>query len=384
MSAPQPSACSADDERALSRMLLEETRIYGIVFLEPSGDIRGWNPGAEFITGFGAADAIGRSASMLFTPEDRARGLDVQELRIAREVGRSEDERWHLRKDGSRVWTSGVTTPLRDEAGENTGFVKIFRDATHLRTRIEYVENVLRECTAQQDRSAYFLGSVAHELRNPLSPLKVSLSLLKSHADGMETLQPALDVMDRQIALLERLVEDLVDMTRVRSGKLSLTYSRVVVQQLVAGVVDASTEAAQAQGVTLEPVLPSVPLEVEVDAERLVQVVVNLVNNAIKYTPEGGSIWVSVTADPTHFFILVKDTGKGIGPELMPRVFDAFTQVEGADTHRGAGVGIGLAVVKEIVALHRGTVEVRSEGEGKGSEFTVRIPLRKDRDQQIA
>lgn len=378
MSAPPPSACSHDDERALTRMLLVETRTYGVVFLEPAGRIRGWNAGAEFISGFSAADAIGQSASMLFTPEDRERGLDAQELRIAREVGHSEDERWHLRKDGSRVWTSGATTQLRDDAGKITGFVKIFRDATHVRSRLEYVENVLRECTAQQDRSAWFLGSVAHELRNPLSPLKGSLSILKTHAAGMEALQPPLEVMDRQLATLERLVEDLVDMTRVRSGKLSLTYSRVVVQQLVAEVVDSSAAAAHAQGVTLEAVLPSVPLEVEVDAGRLLQVVVNLVNNAIKFTPAGGAIWVSVTADPTHFFILVKDTGKGIGPELMPRVFDAFTQVDDADTHRGAGVGIGLAVVKEIAALHMGTVEVRSEGEGKGSEFIVRIPLRKD------
>jgi signal transduction histidine kinase len=203
------------------------------------------------------------------------------------------------------------------------------------------------------------------------------------HALQSEALQQPLEVMDRQMAFLERFVEDLVDMMRVQTGKLSLTYSTVSAQQLVAEALEVINEAAASRQVVVQPVLPAVPLHVEVDDKRMVQVLVNLLGNAIKFTQPGGSVWISITADRTHFFVFVKDNGKGIAPELLTQVFDAFTQAGGADTHRGEGIGIGLAVVKEIVALHKGTVEVQSKGEGKGSEFIVRMPLRKPREPEI-
>lgn len=362
-------------ENALVTVLLRDSTAHGVVFSDAEGRIEGWSCGAAFITGFAAEDVIGQPFSMLFAPEDRERGVDEHELRIAREVGVAEDERWHVRKDGSRVWTTGVSMALRGEAGAPVGYIKIFRDATHLRTRIKYLENVLQECSVAQSHRDLFLGAIAHELRNPLTPLKTAVQLIDRQRHDPEALQHSLKIMDRQISFLERLVEDLVDLTRLNVKKLSIAYDKAVLQELIAVAAENARQRADHHA-DIRLVMPPVPLEAEVDAERIGQVVENLINNAVKFTPEDGQVWVTLNADQTHFLIFVKDTGIGISPEMLPKVFDAFTQAGPMPTHRGAGVGIGLAVVKEIVSLHKGTVEVRSEGAGKGSEFIVRIPLR--------
>lgn len=368
-------------ESALVTVLLQHSEAHGVIFSSAEARIEGWSSGAGYITGFTADDVIGQPLSMLFAPEDRERGIDEHELRIAREVGVAEDERWHVRKDGSRVWTTGVSMPLRDEVGALVGYIKIFRDATHLRSRIKYLENVLQECSFAQTQRDLFVGAIAHELRNPLTPLKTAVHLMELQRHDPDALQQSLKIMDRQISFLERLIEDLVDLTRLNVKKLNITYGKVVLQELIA---EASEHARQRADhlVDIRLVMPSVPLEAEVDRERIGQVIENLVNNAVKFTPEGGVIWVTLNADQTHFLIFVRDTGIGIPPDMLPKVFDAFTQVGHMPTRRGAGVGIGLAVVKEIVSLHKGTVEVRSEGTGKGSEFIVRIPLREQHGAQ--
>ncbi len=363
------------DGDALVDLLLRRSENHGVVFIDPDGRIRGWSHGACALTGFTDAETVGQSSAMLFTPEDRARGLDRHELDTARAVGTAEDERWHLRRDGSRFWSSGITMPLRSATDEVTGFVKIFRDGTHLRARMKYLENVLqedRETRAQQD---LFLGTLAHELRNPLMPLKTAVHLIRTQSGSDSRLEPSLRLMDRQLVFLERLVEDLVDLARVHAGKMRVVYQRVELQRVLNDALEACRGKAAEGGVQLQAVLPPVPLAVEVDPERLNQVVVNLLTNALKFTPAGGQVWLTATADRTHFLVFVRDTGLGIGPDLLPRIFDMFTQAPGADSHRGAGLGIGLALVKEVVSLHQGTVEVRSGGEGKGSEFIVRMPL---------
>ena len=371
-----PGGWSDSDERALCEVLLRQSTAQGIVVIDAEGRIRHCSRGAEHINGFGAAELAGQPAAVLFTPEDRERGIAEQELRIAAETGVAEDERWHVRKDGGRTWTSGITVPMRDHAGRLTGFVKVFRDATPLRGRMKALENALHECGGRQARNDYFVGSIAHELRNPLGPLKNGLQVLQRQAGGNEAYERPLRMMDRQLGFLERLVEDLVDLTRVQTGKLRLAYAGHLLQSLVAEAVDLARHRASARGIELQTVLPPVPLTVEIDAERLLQVLSNLLNNAVKFTPEGGTVWISATADQTHFLVRVKDTGIGIAPDLLTRVFDAFTQADDARSGRGEGIGLGLAVVKEIVALHHGSVEVRSEGVGKGSEFIVRVPLR--------
>lgn len=371
------SYCTTEQAAAFTDLMLRDTRHYAIIFYEDDYRISGWNEGAYVLTGWKAEEVLGQPTAMLFVPEDREHKLDQHEADTARIVGVAEDERWHMRKDGSRLWASGVSILLPGPEGAPPRFVKIFRDATHLRARMKYLENVLHECSTEQSEKNVFIGTIAHEMRNPLSPLKTGLELMK-RLPGLDPRQAQpIRVMHRQVGFLERLVEDLVDLTRVQSGKMRIAYERVRLQDCLQEALDNCRADAQARNLRLIPVLPLMPIEAEVDPRRLLQVFTNLINNAIKYTPAGGTIWATATADQTHFVCAIKDNGQGISAELQPRIFDIFTQADKPAAGRGDGLGIGLAVVREIVSLHQGTVEVRSEGLGRGSEFLVRIPLRR-------
>lgn len=376
------AAIREDDAQGFLR-LLHQAQGHGVIFADAEGFITGWSQGAVHITALQPDDVIGRPFSSLFTPEDRDGGIPEHELNAARAMGCSQDERWHPRRDGSRFWASGLTYARHDDAGRLIGYIKIFRDATHLRTRMKYLENVLEERNAEQAERNTFIAAVAHELRGPLAPIRNVLEILQSSAD-LARHDGLLKILDRQVDFLTRLVEDLVDLTRARVGKLSVQYRPVVLQSLIHEVVADAQPKAEAAGVSLTAVLPEQPLEVEVDAGRMQQVFGNLVANAIKFTPAGGRVWVTASADQTHFVATVKDTGRGIPKSLLPTIFDVFTQADGASSARGAGLGIGLSVVKEIVNLHRGTVEVRSEGEGKGAEFSLRIPLTEGATSAVA
>lgn len=234
------------DERAFSSMLMRETQQYGVVFYDRARRITGWNAGAAFITGWAAQEVLGRPTAMLFVPEDRERRLDEHEANTAAVVGVGEDERWHLRKDGSRFWSSGMSLPLRSDAGELQGFVKIFRNATHLRARTRYLENELHAHARQQEQLDHVIGTVAQEMRNPLSPLKFAVQLMSLPSVKQETIQGLVPVMHRQIDAIERLVEDLVDLTRVHAGKMSVVYEQAMLQPVLAQVMDACrTQAAQ-------------------------------------------------------------------------------------------------------------------------------------------
>ena len=350
---------------------------------DTSGAITGWNCGAHFITGFTDEEVIGQPLSILFLPEDRALGIDQHERNTAGRMGVAEDERWHLRKDGSPFWSTGVSVPIRRGGAEVTGFVKIFRDATHLRARIKSLENRVQRSDEKQLERDRFIGTIAHELRNPLAPLRNVIELLGAGPGLPARQSQAVKMMQRQLAQLDRLVEDLVDFTRMQVGKMKVACRAFVLQDLLDQALESCRSAADAKGVALGSVFPPVAVEVEADPQRLLQVVTNLLNNAVKFTPAGGEVWLTCSTDQSHFIVQVRDNGQGISAQLLPRIFEAFTQAGDSDTQRGAGLGIGLALVKEIVSLHGGTVEVRSEGVDKGSEFVVRIPLRPDAAEAI-
>jgi two-component system CheB/CheR fusion protein len=298
---------SDDDAAAFANLILRHSDPYGVVLLSDDGHIKGWNRGAINITGFEESDALGEPFALLFTPEDRERKLDRHELDSARLTGCAEDERWHLRKDGSSFWSSGMTIRLKGKDSRPPGFVKIFRDATHLRTRMRYLENLQQEQLEREAHRDIFVATLAHELRNPLAPMKTALSLLMHSGDTEERSRNALKILDRQLGFLERLVEDLNDLTRVKRGQLRIDPANVVLQDLLNEAIDGSRTAAERRGVTLQALFPIVPIEVEVDPGRLHQVVSNLLNNGIKFTPAGGTVWLIATADQTHFLIVVRD-----------------------------------------------------------------------------
>jgi PAS domain S-box-containing protein len=349
----------------LFRLLVARVKDYAIFVLDPNGIVISWNEGAENIKGYQANEIIGHHFSRFYPPEAVRSGWPKTELELATRDGRFEDEGWRVRKDGTRFWANVVLTALRDAEGHLRGFAKITRDLTD-RRRIERLE-------ADAQQMGEFVAMLAHELRNPLAPIRSAISVVRhSHGDAAR-LDWALDVIDRQAGHLTRLVDDLLDVGRITRGQVRLERRRV----RLGGIVDAAVEAVQplvqqrAHALTVHCIAD--PL-VRGDAVRLTQVFTNLLTNACKYTPAGGRIEVLVDHVEGGARLTVRDNGSGIAPDMLPRVFDIFSQDKrGLDRAEG-GLGLGLTITRRLVELHGGSVAANSAGPGCGSEFTVTLP----------
>ncbi|HEV8578427.1 MAG TPA: ATP-binding protein [Thermoanaerobaculia bacterium] len=227
----------------------------------------------------------------------------------------------------------------------------------------------------ESDRQIHeFLATLAHELRNPLAPIRNAVSLLRLGGLSAAMIEWYSTVIDRQLAHLTRLVDDLLDVSRISSGKITIHREPVEMAPVVETAVDSSRPLIEARKHTLEILLPDEPLQVEGDPTRLSQILLNLLNNAAKYTPEGGGIRLAVAREGAQAVVRVADTGLGISAELLPRVFDLFTQGDRSLDRAEGGLGIGLALVRRLVEMHGGSVEAHSAGPGCGSEFVVRLP----------
>jgi signal transduction histidine kinase/CheY-like chemotaxis protein len=220
-----------------------------------------------------------------------------------------------------------------------------------------------------------FLAMLAHELRNPLAPIASAMHVLRLHPEDAQRVQQAREVVERQIGHQARLLDDLLDVSRITRGKIDLRKTPVDLAAVVADAVETARPLIDERGHTLTVQVPEQPLRIHADATRLGQVVANLLNNAAKFTDPGGAIVVTLAADDTEAIVRVRDTGHGIQREMQAHVFDLFTQVDPSLARSQGGLGIGLTLVRRIVEMHGGLVEVRSEGRGHGTEFTVRLPL---------
>ncbi len=349
------------------RLLVDGISEYAVFMLDPAGHVMSWNKGAERIKGYRADEIVGRDFSCFYTPEDLARNWPQCELAGARSGGRFEDEGWRVRKDGSRFWANIVITPLHDSSGTLVGFAKVTRDLT-LRRHYQALKRSEREMNV-------FLAMLAHELRNPLAPIVNAMSLLASSAAHDESAADALGIIRRQVDHLTRIVEDLLDIGRVTRGKIMLRNEPLDLNVAVMRSVEASRPLIDARRHRLDVRLADGALPVEGDLTRLVQVVLNLLNNAAKYTGEGGVISVTSAVEDGSAVVRVRDTGMGMGADLLPHVFDLFVQGDRSLDRAEGGLGIGLTLVRRLVELHGGSVEAASEGPGRGSEFAVRLPL---------
>ena len=235
-------------------------------------------------------------------------------------------------------------------------------------------EEALREMNRRKDE---FLAMLSHELRNPLAPIRSAVQILRNHACGGSELEWARMVIERQTRHLVRLVDDLLDVSRMVRGQIVLQKHEIEVADVVRHGIETSRPLIRSRRHHLHVQLPATPLRLEGDLTRLAQVIANLLNNAAKYTEEGGDIWVEAALEESLVVVRVRDTGAGIASSLLPHVFDLFTQAERTLDRSQGGLGIGLTLVKLLVELHEGSVEVRSEGLGKGSEFIIRIPALK-------
>jgi len=270
------------------------------------------------------------------------------------------DGQWHS------VLARGV--PVKDEGGRILGWVGINLDIS----RLKQAEEALREGDRRKDE---FLATLAHELRNPLAPVRNAVQLLHMKGPAIPELQWARDVIDRQMQAMTRLIDDLMDLSRISRNKLELRKERVELATVVQGAVETSRPLIEEQGHELVVSLPPEPIFLNADVTRLAQVFLNLLNNAAKYTERGGRIDLRAERQGSDMVVSVKDTGIGISSEHLSKLFTMFSQVEGSLARSQGGLGIGLALVKRLVEMHGGSIEAHSEGPGKGSEFLVRLPI---------
>jgi PAS domain S-box-containing protein len=364
------------DTEALLRAWIDSVKDYAIFLVDTGGNVSSWNEGAERILGYRESEILGEPCAVLFTPEDIDRGIPEKEIGEALRTGRASDDRWHVRKNGSRFWASGILTRVEDADGAFRGFVKALRDLTERK----HVEDELRrqaEALQQADRRKNeFLAMLSHELRNPLAPILNSTYVLRQQIRSDDPIvEQARATIERQVTHLKRMVDDLLDVSRVAMHKVHLRKERVDLSEVIRRAVeDVATSVAERRhdlSVSLDPE----PILLEADPTRLEQIVVNLLANAVKYTEPGGSIWLSTRREGAGVVIRVRDTGIGLEPAMRLRIFDLFVQANQAPERAQGGLGIGLSLTRSLVEMHDGRIEAHSEGLGKGSEFLVRLPI---------
>jgi signal transduction histidine kinase/ActR/RegA family two-component response regulator len=292
----------------------------------------------------------------------------VASVTHSRETGEVWEDTFPLRgKDGKYRWFLSRAIPIRDAKGN---IVRWFGTNTDVTEQLA-AEESLREADRRKNE---FLAMLAHELRNPLAPIRNAVRILQL-AGGDDTIQSVSETMERQVNQLVRMVDDLLDVNRISKGKIELRTSRVELADIVHHAVEAARPNCENRGHDLSIKLPERPVYLDADLARLAQVLANLLNNACKFTSNGGRIALTAETQGDQVVIRVKDNGIGIAPDELPRIFDMFTQVDTSLERSGSGLGIGLTLVKNLVELHGGTVEANSKGLGHGSEFVVRLPL---------
>ena len=472
------------------RKAIEDIRDYAIFMTDVDGIVTNWNVGAQHILGYTEEEIVGKDASKFFTIEDRTRAVPAKELATAATDGRAEDERWHVRKDGSRFWASGVVTPVRDPDGELIGFSKVMRDMTernkiteerdrffalsidmlcivHLDGRFQrvnpafqevlgfteeellamgvfellhpndlaatlneyerlsngepvtFMENRLRTkdnrykwvawsyFPVPEDGLAFgvgrdmtelrqihevlrlrareledanrvkdeFLATMSHELRTPLTSILGWSRLLQSDQLGEKEKERAVQVIQRNADAQSKLIEDLLDVSRIITGKLRIEAQPVSFASITEGVINSLGPAADAKQLQLQTSIDPAAGPILGDPARLQQIVTNLVSNAIKFTPPGGRIDVRVTREDPCVRLEVTDSGVGIAAEHLPHIFERFRQVDSSNVRAHGGLGLGLAIVDYLVRQQAGRVAAESEGVGKGATFSVEFPL---------
>jgi PAS domain S-box-containing protein len=371
------------------RLLVEGVADYAIFMLDPNGYVMTWNVGAQRIKGFSADEIIGQHFSRFYPSDVVLGGWPEHELQVAAEEGRFVDEGWRVRKDGSQFWAHVTITAVRDEQGHLRGFAKVTRDLTE-RRRAEALETdgARRDELLEAERSARieaqrtarikdeFLATLSHELRTPLNAILGWAQILRRHTPlNADDLQRGTEAIERNARAQVQLIDELLDLSRIMSGRIRLDVQRLALGSVVEGAIESMEPAAQAKGIRLEKILDPAPGLVSGDPARLQQVVWNLLSNAIKFTPKGGRVQVVLERVNSHLELSVSDTGIGIPSDYLPHVFDRFSQKDSSTTRSYGGLGLGLAIAKQLAELHGGTLRAKSAGEGRGATFILTLPL---------
>lgn len=348
------------------RVLMDRVRDYAIFSIDKDRHVLTWNTGAKEIFGYSENEIIGQLCDVLFTAEDVANRIPEKEVELALGSGHALDDRWLKRKDGSIFYVSGVLTALNQE-GDVERFIKIARDWTEQRK----IEEALKNADRHKNE---FLATLAHELRNPLASINSGLEVLRKAQDDKSRMQTQ-ERIERQTQLMIHLVNDLLDISRISLGKIKIKKQPLNLIEAINLALETSRPIILGYGHSLTVSLPEEPIVVNGDNTRLSQVFMNILINAAKYTPPGGMITFTASHENNNVIIRVRDNGRGIPLHMLGTIFEMFEQIQDRSEYPQAGLGIGLSVVKQLVQMHDGHVEAYSDGENKGSEFVVRLPL---------
>ncbi|HVF63054.1 MAG TPA: PAS domain S-box protein [Casimicrobiaceae bacterium] len=364
----------AEEERNKFHTLAEiSTDFIGICGVD--GKLFYLNPAAVALVGLESREqGYAKTLDDFLFPEDRK---DVRDdfLRDVLTKGDGEIEiRFRHFKSGAAMWMLFKVFALNDERGERIGLATVSREITRRRELEDDLRRMSSELSEADRRKDEFLATLAHELRNPLAPMRNGLHILRL-MEGGPNLNQVREMMERQLAQMVRLVDDLLDVSRITRDKLELRREAVPLARVLESALETSRPLIESSGHTLDVRMPPPSIHVDADTTRLAQVFSNLLNNAAKYTERGGRIGVDVALEGSQVVITVSDTGLGIPPAMLARVFDIFAQVDRTLERAQGGLGIGLTLVKRLVEMHGGTVEAQSEGERRGSRFIVRLPV---------
>ena len=352
-----PAAILLSHDRACSHVS-GNPESYRLLRLTPGGNASATAPDAEEIRPF-----IEYANGVPVRPDQ----LPMQVAAATGEEVRDAELELHFR-NGDVIHLLSNAAPLRDHAGDVIGAVGAFIDVT---ARKEAGQALQRESRRKDE----FLAMLAHELRNPLAAIQAGLELMKLPPNGSPASVQARNAMERQLMHLVRLIDDLLDVSRISFGKLALKKAKVSMREIIDSAVEVSRLQAGGSGHVIDVDVPAAPLYVDADPVRMAQVVSNLLNNATKYTPEGGRIRVQAEREDRDAVIRVIDNGIGIEKDMLDKVFDMFSQVESASDHRKGGIGVGLSLARQLVEMHGGKLIAESDGPGTGSIFTARLPL---------
>jgi two-component system CheB/CheR fusion protein len=340
-----------------------------------------WNAGAERVFEHLSEEVIGEDIDVIFTPEDRADSVAQHERQIAARDGHADDDRWLITKSGRRIYCSGVVTPINDPAF--TGFAKIARDLTERKLREEANQLAFeREQLAREQESLSnqlkddFIAVLSHELKHPLNLINVKAEMLPRlpEARGVRAIEEAAEAIRRSVRNQAQIIDDLLDLSRIRTGKMSLNVTQVDIAHLLSVIRDACEIDAQERGITFSVVGTDKPAMVQADSVRCDQIMWNVVSNALKFTGPGGKIDIALSTEGDMLRVDVTDTGQGIDALFLPHIFDMFRQQPGSRARAKGGLGIGLALVKQLVDMHGGRIAARSNGPGDGTCISIWFP----------
>jgi two-component system CheB/CheR fusion protein len=379
-STPDPESIDYSIQLALLAAIVSSSDD-AIVSKTLTGQILSWNAGAYRIFGYQEEEVIGKPITIIIPPE-----LHEEERRILDRVRRGERvdhfDTIRLTKDGRRIPISLTVSPVRDSRGSIVGASKVARDISERKAselalheserRLRASEEALREADRRKDE---FLALLAHELRNPLAPIRYALATAKKDGRTPAQQKRAEEVIERQVTHMSRLLDDLLDVSRITRGMLGLKKSPTELTLIVGAAIETARPILDAKHHTLSLELPKQAVRLDADPVRLAQVFSNLLINAAKYTDPGGQIQLQAAQRGNEVVVSIRDNGIGITEEMRPRLFTLFSQAQSALGRAEGGLGVGLSLVRGLILLHGGTVEAVSDGVGQGSEFIVRIPV---------